>query len=79
MSTMSVSERINEVPPQAKARMAGGFFLTTMLTGVLPNNSSPILSSPATLQPRRQTSCRTNRPFGLGSPCTWSNWHAKSR
>ena len=43
------------------------------------NNSSPILSSPATLRPRRQTSCRTNRSFDLGSPSTWSNWRARSR
>ena len=34
MSTMSVSERIEEVSPRTKARMAGGFFLATILTGV---------------------------------------------
>src|ERR1035437_631910 len=34
MSTISVSERIEEVSPRSKARMAGGFYLATILTGV---------------------------------------------
>jgi hypothetical protein len=34
MRTLSVPERINEVSPRTKARMAGGFFLATILTGV---------------------------------------------
>ena len=34
MSTLLVPERINEVSPRTKARMAGGFFLATILTGV---------------------------------------------
>ena len=34
MSTILVSERIEEVSPRTKARMAGGFYLATILTGV---------------------------------------------
>jgi len=84
MSTISVSERIEEasthiMSPRTKARMAGGFYLATILTESSLNYSSPILSSPATPRPRRPTSCRTNRSFDLGSPSTWSNWRARSR
>ena len=34
MSTISVSERINEVSPQVKARIAGLLYLLTILTGI---------------------------------------------
>ena len=49
MSTLSVPERINEVSPRTKARMAGGFFLATILTGVFTQQfiSRPVFSGDA--------------------------------
>jgi hypothetical protein len=55
MSTISVSERIEEVSPRTKARMAGGFYLATILTGVFTQQFISHL-------------CRLQRRQGHGTP-----------
>jgi hypothetical protein len=51
LSTISVSERIDEVSPRTKARMAGDFYLATILTGVFTQQFISHLVYPGLARP----------------------------